>query len=341
MKTKTFGPWTFKIDRPVGTVKTWSQPDGGVKRFTYPCDYGMWPKLDGGDGEGLDAFVGDDPAGHLESFQKLKPGHDGKLVPDETKFLLGVTDAQREKIYALYGAEVNARRTYANMVEVGDALAKFPAKRRKSAEALPADLSHLVGQPSYYLARATDFRTRHPEARAPDYYADYGDKYHHRFVNELRPRLSPAGQAWTDATGRGLQEALERRRTRDPAAFDALERDPQALRAAAFADHPGVYLKSGLKHLPWRDKARIGMTPDVKDLLSREGLTQVARVLPKSAAYAYGYKYATSVFDLLNRVPTDYAASQFHTPAQIAAMARTRPALAGTQANLRRMNEER
>lgn len=128
---KTFGGLKFFIDRPKGTVKEWPQPDGTVRRFEYPCDYGLFQGgLLGEDEEGLDAFVGDDPNGHLESFQKLRR-EGSKLVPDETKFLLGVTDAERETIYRLYGLEVNARRVYDNVDQLGEALKKFEPKRKR------------------------------------------------------------------------------------------------------------------------------------------------------------------------------------------------------------------
>jgi hypothetical protein len=126
---KQLGPFSFVIDRPKGHVKEWPQPDGSVKRFVYPCDYGYWPKIKGEDGEGLDAFVGDDPKGHKESFQKLNP--DG--TPDETKFLLGVTDRQREAIYGLYKTEVNARRVYDDWDDVQTALDEYKGKLHKTA----------------------------------------------------------------------------------------------------------------------------------------------------------------------------------------------------------------
>lgn len=112
LKQKTFGTLSFRIDRPKGTVKKWDQPDGSVKSFTYPCDYGYFPRLKGEDGEALDAFVGDDEKGHLESFLKLKKDDKGRLVPDETKFIVGLTDQEREKVYRLYGTEVVNRKTY-------------------------------------------------------------------------------------------------------------------------------------------------------------------------------------------------------------------------------------
>jgi hypothetical protein len=127
---KQFQGTSFEIDRPKGYVKVWTQPDGSEKTFTYPCDYGFWPKLLGEDGEGLDAFVGDDPNGHFESFQKLKPGPSGPVL-DETKFLVGVSPQDRETIYRLYGDEVHARQVYRDFEHLQDALEKFQPKKKE------------------------------------------------------------------------------------------------------------------------------------------------------------------------------------------------------------------
>lgn len=126
MRTKTFGGLRLKIDRPKGTLKEWPQPDGSVKRFVYPCDYGFLPGHKGEDGEGLDFFVGDAADGHLESFQKLDP--EGRL--DETKFLVGVTDAEREAIYRLYGREIWHRKVYETMDALLRELPKFAPQHK-------------------------------------------------------------------------------------------------------------------------------------------------------------------------------------------------------------------
>jgi len=545
LQTKKFGPFTFKIDRPAGYVKEWPRPDGSVKRFTYPVDYGYWPKIKGEDGEGLDAFVGDDEEGHLESFQKLNP--DGSL--DETKFLLGVSDAEREKIYKLYGTEVHARRVYETFDDVQKALDTFKTKmhggkkladfhavkmarvrpevkqyrralqlmgndawdfhgtgnlsglagtgqiypgklraaygfgayfsrggplpeywygrraynRRDGGVVLPsahveasggrsigtpiisplpyilsekpvplapggyvvrtdggvaaqaamdkiqreyklrpilrepftrafneyvkdrsdkadarmtrnlligggllaagglaygtykhfkdkreaepklaefhavnppADLSDQVGTQQYYLSRAKDFRDRHPELRAPDYYHDYGDKYVHRYMHDLSPKLSDKGQSWVSDTLTGLQRAIENKRAKDPHAFDQLERDPDAFRRFAFGSHPRAYLSAGLKDLPFKDVVRIGLTPDVKDILTPNGITQVART-------AKGYvKHASNVFNALNWIPEPYQ-DRVQTPYQMLTSARNTPALTATQPNLRMLQISR
>lgn len=130
MKSKTFASIRFTIDRPKGTVKEWPQPDGSIKRFVYPVDYGYLPRHTGEDDEGLDFFVGDQPDGHLESFQKLRRHDDGKQHLDETKFLVGVTDVEREAIYRLYGPEVWRRRTYRDMDQLMREAAKFKAAKK-------------------------------------------------------------------------------------------------------------------------------------------------------------------------------------------------------------------
>lgn len=142
MKSKSFGGLRFKIDRPKGTVKEWPQPDGTVKRFTYPVDYGYLPHHTGEDGEGLDFFVGDDPGGHLESFQKLKRDDHGRRLLDETKFLVGVTDAEREAIYRLYGDEVWHRKVYKDMAELIEDLPKFKAGKKARYAEKKASMTH-------------------------------------------------------------------------------------------------------------------------------------------------------------------------------------------------------
>lgn len=141
---KTFGGLTFTIDRPKGYVKEWPLSGGGVKRFVYPVDYGYLPSHNGEDGEGLDFFVGGDEGGHLESFQKLKRSGDERgYVLDETKFLVGVTDGERELIYALYGPEVWHRKRYVDMDELRRDLPKFRAGHKARYAVKEATLSQM------------------------------------------------------------------------------------------------------------------------------------------------------------------------------------------------------
>lgn len=132
--TKQWGPFQFEIDRPRGFVKTWDLPDGSKKSYEYPVDYGYFVGHTGEDDEGLDAFVGSDPAAPIESFLKLMPGPDGGLVPDETKFLVGLTPEERVKVMALYRPEeVVGMRTYTDFY---DLLASLNAFRTRKQAAL-------------------------------------------------------------------------------------------------------------------------------------------------------------------------------------------------------------
>lgn len=127
LATKRWGPFSFELDRPKGFKKEWPQDDGSVKKFTYPVDYGFFVGHTGEDDEGLDAFVGDDPEGKIESFLKMKPSEDGKsLVPDETKFLIGLNPAEREKVLGLYEPEmIVGLREYEDVYELVAVLNAF------------------------------------------------------------------------------------------------------------------------------------------------------------------------------------------------------------------------
>ncbi len=151
--------------------------------------------------------------------------------------------------------------------------------------ALPA---HVPVGHGYYRARAQDFVARHGgKCQPPEYYLAYGDRYACRFMLELRPRLSPAGQAWADATCLRLQALMEARRAADPRQYAALEEDPRAFRRFAFGTHAQAYLECGVADLPLRDLVRIACTPDLRDLLSAGALRQVAKVI-RHIAGAWG-----------------------------------------------------
>jgi Inorganic Pyrophosphatase len=163
---KSWGPLSFRIDRPKGTVKKWDQPDGSVKTFVYPCDYGYFPRLKGEDGEGLDAFVGDQPEGHLESFLKLKKDDKGRMVPDETKFVVGLTDQEREKVYRLYGTEIVNRKVYGSVEELQRDLDQFrPARKGRYAEEKTAGLNAHPSVEPGSLASPPLWKVREDEAK--------------------------------------------------------------------------------------------------------------------------------------------------------------------------------
>jgi len=145
METKRWGPFEFKLDRPKGFKKEWPQDDGSVKKYTYPVDYGYFIGHTGEDDEGLDAFIGDDPEGKIESFLKMKPGEDGEaLVPDETKFLIGLTSAERKKVLGLYQPEeIVGLREFGDVYELVAVLNAF--RDRKAAARIATKFLRRIG----------------------------------------------------------------------------------------------------------------------------------------------------------------------------------------------------
>lgn len=85
-KTVKFQGITVKIDRPKGTVQTGKDSKGKPWRREYLYDYGFLPKTDGGDGEGVDVFLGNDPHAHT-AFWVVQKKEDGSF--DEFKAFLG------------------------------------------------------------------------------------------------------------------------------------------------------------------------------------------------------------------------------------------------------------
>ncbi|MCC6998798.1 MAG: DUF4157 domain-containing protein [Deltaproteobacteria bacterium] len=173
----------------------------------------------------------------------------------------------------------------------------------------PTPLPGMVGNVGYYAARHADFKARYPTPppSPPDYYMSYGDKYARRFTTVLRPTLSPGGQLWVDRTFVLLQQAIESRLTADPMAFDALERDGASFRAFAYGTHPRAYLDGGLHTLPVTDLMRIATTPDLGDIMTLDGVSQVIEtgvgLIPQwgSDAVDWGVETANDAWDWLTR----------------------------------------
>lgn len=157
-------------------------------------------------------------------------------------------------------------------IEQGLALEPQSVKDRALANRdSPADLSEKIGTRDYYIERYQDFRRRNPGEKAPDYYLNYGLKYFDRF-HENKDQLQPVSQGWVDRTGVALQEKMEGRN--NGAQFARLERTPDQFKRFAYDSHPSAYLDSGLQHVPYGDRIRIGMTPDSSDLLTMDGVKQ-------------------------------------------------------------------
>lgn len=151
--------------------------------------------------------------------------------------------------------------------------------RSNAARNLPAEIP--TGTRDYYKKRYDDFVRRNPGMKPPDYYLEYGQKYCDRF-SSLGPKdLTPQGLEWRDRCLKSLQEAIETKRMEDPVGFAQLERDPEAFKKFAYDSHPDAYVQSGLYDLPAQDLLKIGTTPDLKDLFTKDGVRQIFVALGK------------------------------------------------------------
>ncbi|OJT18764.1 hypothetical protein BO221_39210 [Archangium sp. Cb G35] len=151
--------------------------------------------------------------------------------------------------------------------------------RTNAARNLPAEIP--TGTRDYYKKRYDDFVRRNPGMKPPDYYMEYGQKYCDRF-SKLGPKdLTPQGLEWRDRCLKSLQEAIETKRMEDPVGFAQLERDPEAFKKFAYDSHPDAYVQSGLYNLPAQDLMKIGTTPDLKDLFTKDGVRQIFVALGK------------------------------------------------------------
>lgn len=136
------------------------------------------------------------------------------------------------------------------------------------------------GALTYYGARHGDFASRYAGCglTPPTYYLGYGEKYVGRFTNSTAPMLTSEGQAWLARARVNLQVAIENRRQADPLDFDRLEKNDGAFTSFAYGTHADAYWDAGLGELDLFDLATIGTTPDMRDLLAYDGLTQVADI---------------------------------------------------------------
>ncbi len=164
------------------------------------------------------------------------------------------------------------------------------ANTQNTARQSPALAGKIAFNIDYYAARARDFEARHrtaPHLTPPDYYLAYGDKYVRRFTDQLRPKLSPAGQNWLDLTSFLLQWQIEEWRKANPAGFIRLEEDPAAFKRFAYSTHAKAYIRAGIAYLSLKEWCLIALTPDLGDILCLAGIRQVVKVASHIAA-VYG-----------------------------------------------------
>ena len=103
-KTVEVQGFRVKIDRPKGLVMTGQDREGKAWSRTYRYDYGFLPKTEGGDGDGVDVFVGPDPSS-TTSFWAVQVKADGSF--DEYKVFLQFPS--RAAAVAAYKAHIPAR----------------------------------------------------------------------------------------------------------------------------------------------------------------------------------------------------------------------------------------
>lgn len=96
-KVENFQGLRIKIDRPKGFVMRGTGKDGKPWERVYQVDYGFLPKTQGGDGEGLDVFLGPFRES-TTAFWATQVKEDGSF--DEYKLILGArTRKEATKIY--------------------------------------------------------------------------------------------------------------------------------------------------------------------------------------------------------------------------------------------------
>lgn len=98
MKTVTFEGMRVRIDRPKGFVQEGKDKNGKPWRRVYQYNYGFLPRTKGGDGEGLDVFLGPDEEAAEDAHWVIQRKDDGSF--DEYKVFLGFKNrAAAKKAY--------------------------------------------------------------------------------------------------------------------------------------------------------------------------------------------------------------------------------------------------
>ena len=173
--------------------------------------------------------------------------------------------------------------------------------------------SKILGTTSYYRFRYNDFNERYANTgiTAPDYYMEYGDKYVHRFLEETFDIVSTPGKIWVRKVLLQLQLAIEDKLVENP----DIESESKDFKSFAFKSHVPIYKKAGFLELSVLDKVKIVLTPDLKDLLSPEGVQQAVEMGKEHAYYylanpMFALKQGVEFFynkDVITNLIKDYA----------------------------------
>ena len=148
-----------------------------------------------------------------------------------------------------------------------------------TARALPSE----VRTPSadYFRQRADDFARRNPDALLPELYQGQGQRSLEKLSSLGAKDLQPAGLAWRDRAVKALQDAVETKRAADPAAFAQLERDPEAFKKFTSEALSQACVHAGVLNLSAQDQVKLATTPELRELLGKEGVKQIAATIGK------------------------------------------------------------
>lgn len=100
-KTVDFQGLSIKVDRPKGFIMFGEDSKGKEWKRKYQVDYGFIPKTLGGDGDGLDIFIGPDKK-EKKTFWAVQRKDDGSF--DEYKVFVGFNT--REEAIKCYAAHI-------------------------------------------------------------------------------------------------------------------------------------------------------------------------------------------------------------------------------------------
>ena len=141
----------------------------------------------------------------------------------------------------------------------------------------------LLGSVDYYKWRYYDFIKQNPRKKAPSYYLNYGNKYIQRFTNETNNLLSKQGKQWLVNARKNLQVAIEDKLKTDPTI--ELRNGGNDFKEFAFESHIDAYWNAGLYRLNTIDLVAIVLTPNFKDLMSKDGINQATKMIDKLINY--------------------------------------------------------
>ncbi len=141
----------------------------------------------------------------------------------------------------------------------------------------------LLGSVDYYKWRYNDFIKQNPGKKAPSYYLNYGNKYIQRFTNETNKLLSKQGKQLLVNARKNLQVAIEDKLKADPTI--ELRNGGNDFKEFAFESHIDAYWNAGLYRLNTVDLVAIVLTPNFKDLMSKDGIEQATKMIDKLINY--------------------------------------------------------